>query len=229
MDTKQGLFSTLKDDLMKGLLPASGGSPISTLLRRRKKDHVPPLDLLFAERCHSRPQVEAMSPLKEGPEETECSFSISSSSDLRLLLGVLAAPLAPLRVSTTEPFPHLAIKDIPIETSSAQYILQQYIAASGELKLQDSIYDAYAMGNVRMIASEFETANTMHKFQLKKIVHSEDRMQKHAPPASKPQRCAPKPAPPSIIMSNQAVTGPYNLSLFPKLSIVVWSHIPTCT
>lgn len=47
------------------------------------------------------------------------------------------------------------------ETSSAQYILHQYIAASGGLKLQDSICNAYAMGKVRMIASEFETANKL--------------------------------------------------------------------
>lgn len=45
------------------------------------------------------------------------------------------------------------------ETSSAQYILQQYIAASGGQKLQNAINNAYAMGKVRMIASEFETAN----------------------------------------------------------------------
>ncbi|CAJ2675924.1 unnamed protein product [Trifolium pratense] len=48
-----------------------------------------------------------------------------------------------------------------METSSAQYILQQYISASGGVKLQDSIYNAYAMGKVRMIASEFETANKL--------------------------------------------------------------------
>ncbi|MCI10443.1 hypothetical protein A2U01_0031536, partial [Trifolium medium] len=82
-----------------------------------KKEYVPPLDLFIGGACPStpaRPPVEAMSPLKEGPEDTECSFGTSSSSDLRLLLGVLGAPLAPLHVSTTEPFPHLAIKDIPI-------------------------------------------------------------------------------------------------------------------
>lgn len=45
------------------------------------------------------------------------------------------------------------------ETSSAQYILQQYAAASGGQKLQNSIQNAYAMGKVRMVASEFETAN----------------------------------------------------------------------
>ena len=49
------------------------------------------------------------------------------------------------------------------ETSSAQYILQQYTAASGGLKLQNSIRNAYAMGKVRMVASEFETATRVVK------------------------------------------------------------------
>ena len=49
------------------------------------------------------------------------------------------------------------------ETSSAQYILQQYIAASGGQKLQNSIRNAYAMGKVRMVASEFETATRVVK------------------------------------------------------------------
>ncbi|KAH7652453.1 hypothetical protein IHE45_19G018400 [Dioscorea alata] len=84
-------------------------------------------------------------------------------SDLRLLLGVMGAPLAPLHVTTGEPLPHLSIKDTPIETSSAQYILQQYSAASGGLKLQSSIRNSYAMGKVRMLASEFETANKVMK------------------------------------------------------------------
>ncbi|KAJ0982088.1 hypothetical protein J5N97_010343 [Dioscorea zingiberensis] len=84
-------------------------------------------------------------------------------SDLRLLLGVMGAPLAPIHVSASEPLPHLSIKDTPIETSSAQYILQQYTAASGGLKLQSSIRNAYAMGKVRMLASEFETATKVMK------------------------------------------------------------------
>lgn len=49
------------------------------------------------------------------------------------------------------------------ETSSAQYILQQYTAASGGQKLQNSIRNAYAMGKVRMVASEFETATKVTK------------------------------------------------------------------
>ncbi|XP_051137639.1 uncharacterized protein LOC127255908 [Andrographis paniculata] len=81
----------------------------------------------------------------------------SKRSDLRLLLGVMGAPLAPVHVSTTDPLPHLSIKDTPIETSSAQYILQQYTAASGGQKVQNAVKNAYAMGKLRMVASEFET------------------------------------------------------------------------
>lgn len=51
------------------------------------------------------------------------------------------------------------------ETSSAQYILQQYTAASGGQKLQNSIKNAYAMGKVKMIASELETPSKVVKNQ----------------------------------------------------------------
>ncbi|XP_072988968.1 uncharacterized protein [Typha latifolia] len=91
------------------------------------------------------------------------SSSGARRSDIRLLLGVMAAPLAPIHVSAAEPLPHLSIKDTPIETSSAQYILQQYIAASGGMKLLSSIRNSYAMGKVKMVATEFETANRVVK------------------------------------------------------------------
>lgn len=90
------------------------------------------------------------------------SLSGYKRSDLRLLLGVLGAPLAPVPVSG-DPLPHLSIKDTPIETSSAQYILQQYIAASGGARYQSSIRNAYAMGKVKMLASEYETATKVTK------------------------------------------------------------------
>lgn len=49
------------------------------------------------------------------------------------------------------------------EASSAQYILQQYTAATGGQKLQNSIRNAYAMGKVKMVTSEFETATKVVK------------------------------------------------------------------
>ncbi|GLT98161.1 hypothetical protein SLE2022_156790 [Rubroshorea leprosula] len=167
--------------------PARTRSPMSGLLRRKKSNHgsnVAQPEALMARSGSLRPVGEALAPLIEGPDpdggEVGESKRIGSGlgqwvkgqlsrtpsvvsmgykkSDLRLLLGVMGAPLAPVYVSSTEPLPHLSIKDTPIETSSAQYILQQYTAASGGQKLQNSIRNAYAMGKLRMVASEFETA-----------------------------------------------------------------------
>ncbi|XP_058080931.1 uncharacterized protein LOC131229087 [Magnolia sinica] len=201
MEKKQGFFSALKEEVVRGLSPsrsrskspARSASPISSLLRRRKT-HLPPPSEPFISRSGSlRPVGETLTPLMEGPDpdsslsdpkkegrwghwmkgqlsRAPSSSSSSSSasaaykrSDLRLLLGVMGAPLAPVHVSTTDPLPHLSIKDTPIETSSAQYILQQYTAASGGQRLQGSIRNAYAMGKVKMVASEFETATKVMK------------------------------------------------------------------
>ncbi|KAL9237983.1 hypothetical protein vseg_012468 [Gypsophila vaccaria] len=169
------------------------GSPMTGLLnRRRKNHHVAVPEVLIARSGSLRPP-EMLSPLREGPEQGgpsgadveaggwahwmkrngSGSSSVSGSgsgsgsgckrTDLRLLLGVLGAPLAPVHVSASDPLPHLSIKDTPIETSSAQYILQQYTAASGGLKLQNSIQNAYAMGKLKMLASDIETPNKVIK------------------------------------------------------------------
>ncbi|WCJ17885.1 hypothetical protein M5689_000270 [Euphorbia peplus] len=163
----------------------TSSSPISSLLRRKK------FEPEVVRSGSLRPVVgETLTPLMEGPDPDGGSDGCDSKrvgsglgqwmkgqltrtpsvssvayrrSDLRLLLGVMGAPLAPVHVSSLDPLPHLCIKDTPIETSSAQYILQQYTAASGGQKLQNSIKNAYAMGKVRMIASEFETPTKVVK------------------------------------------------------------------
>ncbi|KAL7262288.1 hypothetical protein ACSBR1_000632 [Camellia fascicularis] len=203
MERKQGFFSALKDEVVRGLSPGrSRGrspsrsvSPGSGLLRRKRPPaghHVAGPDVFISRSGSLRP-AEALSPLMEGPDPDESdggdsrmerwghwmkgqlcrapSVSASSSasasayqrSDLRLLLSVLGAPLAPVHVSNNDPLPHLSIKDTPIESSSAQYILQQYTAACGGQKLQNAVVNAYAMGKVRMLASDIETATKVIK------------------------------------------------------------------
>ncbi|KAG8654802.1 uncharacterized protein LOC110614740 [Manihot esculenta] len=199
MERKQGFFSALKEEVIRGLSPgrsranspSASASPVSSLLWRRKGRRnlqKQPEPLIIA-RSGSLRSMEALSPLREGPDQDDGEDSrmegswghwmkgqlsrtpsVSSSnmfkrSDLRLLLGVLGAPLAPVHVSCAETSPHLSIKDNPIEATSAQYILQQYTAASGGQAVQNSILNAYAMGKVRMMASEFETANKVKKNQ----------------------------------------------------------------
>jgi hypothetical protein len=156
MDRKHGFFSSLKEEVVRGLSPAKSRSksparspsPMSGLLRRRRKNQGPPPELFMTRSGSLRP-VEALSPLKEGPDGTDgedvvnrgegkwahwmrapsvSSSSACKKSDLRLLLGVLGAPLAPVHVSTTDPFPHLSIKDIPIVSFSYSLSITHYFS-----------------------------------------------------------------------------------------------------
>lgn len=148
MERKQGFFSALKEEVIRGLSPgrsranspSTSASPVSSLLRRRKGRRnlqKEPEPLIIA-RSGSLRSMEALSPLREGPDQDDGEDSrmegswghwmkgqlsrtpsVSSSnmfkrSDLRLLLGVLGAPLAPVHVSCAETSPHLSIKDNPI-------------------------------------------------------------------------------------------------------------------
>ncbi|TQD73083.1 hypothetical protein C1H46_041385 [Malus baccata] len=55
------------------------------------------------------------------------SCSTYKNSNLRLLLGVLGAPLILVHVSTTEPLPYLKIKDTPI-------LLKRSMSANSEFE-----------------------------------------------------------------------------------------------
>lgn len=125
----------------RGKSPGRSRSPMSGLLRR--KVGTSNSDSLIARSGSLRPMGETLTPLMEGPDpegeeigdskrlgsglgqwvrgqltrNPSVAVNESSSgrrSDLRLLLGVMGAPLAPVHVCTTEPLPHLSIKDIPI-------------------------------------------------------------------------------------------------------------------
>ncbi|XP_031495639.1 uncharacterized protein LOC116261148 [Nymphaea colorata] len=76
------------------------------------------------------------------------------NSELPLLLNVVGAPLIPLPVQNEQP-PNESIKNHPIESSTAKYIVQQYLAATGGLQAMNSVSSMYAIGKVRMTASEF--------------------------------------------------------------------------
>ncbi|RCV44253.1 hypothetical protein SETIT_9G358700v2 [Setaria italica] len=206
-ERRQGFFSALKGEVVRGLSPARSRG--KSLLPRTRKTAAAAAEAPTPEElaqyapeqfvAHSgslRPGGEVLAPLMEGPEVSEDdAFGEESGrrdgfgqwvrghlaraplmagggdggsgsfrrSDLRLLLGVMGAPLAPVSASAAEPLPHLSVKGAPIESSSAQYILQQYLAASGGAKVLRSVRNAYAMGKVRMVASEFETATRVVK------------------------------------------------------------------
>ncbi|XP_071734483.1 uncharacterized protein [Rutidosis leptorrhynchoides] len=78
------------------------------------------------------------------------------NAEIQLLLGVVGAPLVPLPITSghqtiTKP----TIQDHPIESSMAKYIVQQYIAASGGEKALNRLDSMYAIGKVKMVATDY--------------------------------------------------------------------------
>ncbi|KAJ4809364.1 DUF620 family protein (DUF620) [Rhynchospora pubera] len=78
--------------------------------------------------------------------------------NLRLVLGVLGCPLAPIPLtSETDDHDIISIKNTPIEASSAKYIIQQFLASTGCLKLQNSMKSMYASGSMRLACGSGES------------------------------------------------------------------------
>ncbi|KAF3433556.1 hypothetical protein FNV43_RR24658 [Rhamnella rubrinervis] len=95
------------------------------------------------------------SPNSERSHSSITALFGSRNAEIQLLLGVVGAPLIPLPISCDhQPINH-NIKDYPIESSMAKYIVKQYVAAVGGEKALNSIDSMYAMGKVKMAASEF--------------------------------------------------------------------------
>ncbi|KAL0452922.1 UNVERIFIED_CONTAM: hypothetical protein Slati_1270300 [Sesamum latifolium] len=68
-------------------------------------------------------------------------------SDLKILLSVVACPLFPLSL---HPTPTISIPNISQVSSSAQYIIQHFTAATGCRKLEGVVKNMYATGKVAM-------------------------------------------------------------------------------
>ncbi|KAI0509794.1 hypothetical protein KFK09_010390 [Dendrobium nobile] len=89
-------------------------------------------------------------------DHRSASSVLGRNAELQLMLGVVGAPLVPIPMPSTSHHSNLTcgIKEDPIEASMAKYIVQQYIAAAGGEKALNAISSMYAMGKVRMAASE---------------------------------------------------------------------------
>ncbi|KAK4253562.1 hypothetical protein QN277_010218 [Acacia crassicarpa] len=83
----------------------------------------------------------------------------AKTQDLRLILGVLGCPLAPIPLAHDPTQAVHLIKDVPFERSIAKYIIQQYLAAMGCLKQQKETRNMYASGSVKMICCETEISS----------------------------------------------------------------------
>ncbi|XP_022764500.1 uncharacterized protein LOC111309756 [Durio zibethinus] len=92
------------------------------------------------------------------------------NTEIQLLLGVIGAPLIPLPIKPDHDHSiSKNIKDHPIEASMAKYIVKQYIAAVGGEKALNSIDSMYAIGKVKMAASEFSAGEASVNNKIVKV------------------------------------------------------------
>ncbi|OAY70939.1 hypothetical protein ACMD2_11509 [Ananas comosus] len=80
------------------------------------------------------------------------------TAELQLLLNVVGSPLIPCPVPHDRAFSR-SIRDCSIQASTAKYIIQQYIAATGGQAALQAATSMYAVGKVRMCASEFHVGD----------------------------------------------------------------------
>uniref|UniRef100_M4ESP1 FAD-dependent oxidoreductase 2 FAD-binding domain-containing protein n=1 Tax=Brassica campestris TaxID=3711 RepID=M4ESP1_BRACM len=75
-------------------------------------------------------------------------------NELRFLLYLVGSPLIPLQVQVGHSV-HKPVKDSSIQASTAKYIVQQYIAATGGPAALNAVNSMCVIGQVKMTASEF--------------------------------------------------------------------------
>ncbi|KAG9440952.1 hypothetical protein H6P81_021117 [Aristolochia fimbriata] len=80
------------------------------------------------------------------------------NAELLLLLNVVGSPLIPLPIQADHA-PNRPIRDCSIEASTAKYIIQQYVAATGGPAALNSVNSMYAIGKVKMSGSEFHVGD----------------------------------------------------------------------
>ncbi|KAI0510625.1 hypothetical protein KFK09_011233 [Dendrobium nobile] len=81
------------------------------------------------------------------------------TAELQLLLSVIGSPLIPMPVPFDTAFTNRSVCESSIQASTAKYILQQYIAATGGQAALTSVQSMYVVGKVRMSSSEFHMGN----------------------------------------------------------------------
>ncbi|KZV34974.1 hypothetical protein F511_04948 [Dorcoceras hygrometricum] len=122
---------------------------------------VPIPDEMFASSKHKSWQGVKSWVMKQQVERAGSLFG-GRDTEIQFLLGVIAAPLVPLPIRCDRTL-NSNIKGHPIETSMARYIVQQYIAAAGGEHALNSIDSMYAMGKVKMAASEIVSGEDVAK------------------------------------------------------------------
>ncbi|XP_031384877.1 uncharacterized protein LOC116198782 [Punica granatum] len=99
---------------------------------------------------------------KSSSSSSTSHLSSGSSSEFMALLKLVGAPLIPFQVQSDHALTR-PIRDGSIEASTAKYIVQQYVAATGGQATLNAVCSMYAVGQVKMIGSEMrQTDGSVH-------------------------------------------------------------------
>ncbi|XP_037491833.1 uncharacterized protein LOC105643859 isoform X2 [Jatropha curcas] len=79
-------------------------------------------------------------------------------NELRFLLYMVGSPLIPLQVQVGHSV-HKPVKDCSIQASTAKYIVQQYIAATGGQAALNAVHSMCVIGEVKISTSEFHQSD----------------------------------------------------------------------
>ncbi|PNY15992.1 hypothetical protein L195_g012700, partial [Trifolium pratense] len=93
--------------------------------------------------------------MKAQTEDKLSSPTVSARlNELRFLLYLVGSPLIPLQVQLGHSI-HRPVRDCSIEASTAKYIVQQYIAATGGQPALNAVESMCVTGQIKITASDF--------------------------------------------------------------------------
>jgi hypothetical protein len=153
MDRKQGFFSALREEVARGLSPArarrraeevaaakaalryaggGGGEALAPLMEGPDPEEAGGCDgagRLRRDRDGWGRWVRGQLTRAPSAGPAPSGGGAARRNDLRMLLGVMGAALAPVHVCAAEPLPHLSIKDTPIVSARRCSLLCLFVLA----------------------------------------------------------------------------------------------------
>ncbi|KAL3523927.1 hypothetical protein ACH5RR_016761 [Cinchona calisaya] len=120
---------------------------------------VPIPEEIFASTKNNKSWQNIKSWMKSHTEKSPVALFGGQNTEIQLLFGVVGAPLIPFPILSNHRFSQKSFKKIPMESSMAKYIVQQYVAATGGESALNAIHSMYAMGKIKMATTEVIEGN----------------------------------------------------------------------
>ncbi|KAI9118067.1 hypothetical protein K1719_010399 [Acacia pycnantha] len=131
-DNKEGLETVLEVPFPEEMLRSLGSSTFSRWNNLRSLMKAQPIDGNYSH------------------------LASSSRNEFMALLKLVGSPLVPIQVQSDQSLLTRPLRDCSTEDSTAKYIVQQYVAATGGQAALNALKSMYVMGQVRMLGAEMQ-------------------------------------------------------------------------